>query len=166
MQSLHIRRTTMFQLPFATWMNFVLFLGDHIYKSSAIAEMGDRGHNRHGPKIRAAVPLPRGELGPRLTHYGLGRGLLPYQVASSSIQPFGHNRQGRKLGAVPLLGELLRPLFGGGVAQLPEQRPTSITSGILTHPAIWPQQKSAENWGLCPLLGGELGPNLAQCSLD
>ena len=30
-------------------------------------------------------------LDPRLTHCGLGRGLPPYQVASWSIQPFGHN---------------------------------------------------------------------------
>jgi len=30
-----------------------------LYKSSAVAEMGDRGHNRHGPKRGggAAVPL-------------------------------------------------------------------------------------------------------------
>jgi len=28
--------------------------------SSAVAEMGDRGHNRHGPKKGGAVPLPRG----------------------------------------------------------------------------------------------------------
>ena len=43
-------------------------------KSSAVAEMSDRSHNRHGPKTagRAAVPLSRGELGPRLTQYGLG----------------------------------------------------------------------------------------------
>ena len=26
-------------------------------KSSAVAEMGDRGHNRHGPKGGGAVPL-------------------------------------------------------------------------------------------------------------
>jgi len=32
------------------------------YRSSAVAEMGDRGHNRHGPKMGAAVPLSR-ELG-------------------------------------------------------------------------------------------------------
>ena len=43
------------------------------------------------------VPLLR-ELGPRLTERGLGRDLLPYQVASSSIQPFGHNRHGPKIG--------------------------------------------------------------------
>ena len=47
-----------------------------------------------------------GELGPRLTQCGLGRGLLPYQVASSSIQPFGYNRHGPKTGDVHLLGGL------------------------------------------------------------
>jgi len=46
-----------------------------------------------GRKEGAAVPLLRRELGHRLTQCGLawGRGLLPYQVASSAIQPFGHN---------------------------------------------------------------------------
>jgi len=53
--------------------------------------MGDRGHNRHGPKRGAgAVPL-RGVLGTRLTQCGLHRGLIPYQVESSSMEPFGHN---------------------------------------------------------------------------
>jgi len=28
------------------------FLGDRLYTSSAVAEMGDHGHNRHGPKRR------------------------------------------------------------------------------------------------------------------
>jgi len=39
-----------------------LFLGDRLYKSSAVAEMGDRGHNRHGPKIGWgwACPVSRG----------------------------------------------------------------------------------------------------------
>jgi len=55
--------------------------------------MGDHGYNRHGPKRRgwSTVPLLRGgELGPRLTQCGLGQGLLPYQVAFSSIQPFSY----------------------------------------------------------------------------
>ena len=60
------------------------------HNSSAVAEMGDgRGHNRHGPKsgegLYLLCPFGEGELGPRLTQCGLGRGLLPYQVASSSI---------------------------------------------------------------------------------
>ena len=29
-------------------------------------------------------------------------------------------------------------------------RSTSVSSGILIHPAVWPQQTWAENWGLCP----------------
>ena len=36
----------------------------------------------------------RGALGTRLIQCGLRRGLLPYQVASSSIEPFGHNSVG------------------------------------------------------------------------
>ena len=36
----------------------------------------------------------RGALGTRLIQRGLRRCLLPYQVASSSIQPFGHNSVG------------------------------------------------------------------------
>jgi len=60
--------------------------------------MGDRGHNKHGLKGGGgAVPLSR-EPGPRLVQCDLSRGLLSYQAASSSIQPFGHNRHGPKLG--------------------------------------------------------------------
>ena len=36
----------------------------------------------------------RAVLGTRLIQCGLRRGLLPYQVASSSIQPLGHNSVG------------------------------------------------------------------------
>jgi len=36
----------------------------------------------------------RGAMGTRLIQCGLCGGLLPYQVASSSIQPFGHNSVG------------------------------------------------------------------------
>jgi len=42
-----------------------------------------------------------------------------------------------------------------------------MSSGILIHPAIWPQQMWAENWGSPPPFGGgELGPqtpHLTQC---
>ena len=61
---------------------------------SAVAEMGDRGHNRHGPKRGGVLCLFRGALGTRLIQFGLRPGQLPYQVASSSIQPFGHNSVG------------------------------------------------------------------------
>jgi len=34
----------------------------------------------------------------------------------------------------------------------PGPRPTSVPSGILIHPAVWPQKTCAENWGLHPFL--------------
>ena len=48
-----------------------------------------------------AMPLFSGSgAGPHLAQYGLGWGLSPYQVASSSIQPFGHNRYRPKIGGL------------------------------------------------------------------
>ena len=118
-------------------VNFGFLVTGSICKCSAVAEMGDRGHNLHGPKRGGLLCPFRGELGPRLIQCGLGRGLLPYQLASSSIQPFGHNRHGQKIGWVCL--------FSGGnwvpidntMSRRP--RPTSVPSGILIHAAVWPQ---------------------------
>jgi len=45
-------------------------------------------------KRRGAVPLSRSAGNPSIIQCGLRRCLLPYQVASSSIQPFGHNAVG------------------------------------------------------------------------
>ena len=50
------------------------------------------------------------------------------------------------------------PPFWGGAGSPPDTmspgpNPTSVTSVILIHPAVWPQQTSAENWG-CPLFAG------------
>jgi len=115
--------------------------------------MGDSSHCRHGRKEGwAAVPLHR-QLGPRLIQCGLGRGSLPYQVASSSIQPFGHNRNG------PKIGEGAPPPFWGGAGspsniKSPGPSPTSIQSGLLIHAAIWPQQIWAKIWGPPPPLWG------------
>ena len=70
---------------------------------------------------------------------------------------------GRKLGVLSL--------FGGRGPESPSntmslgQKPTSLPSGILIHPGIWPQQIRAENWGLCPFGGGEVGSHLTQCGL-
>jgi len=50
-------------------------------------------------------PFLGGELGPHLTQCRLGRGLSFYQVASWSIEPFGHNRYRPKI-------------WGGGSASL------------------------------------------------
>jgi len=68
---------------------------------------------------------------------------------------------GQKLGGVcpffqGIAGSLSNPKSTG-------PRPTSIPSGILVHPAVRPQWILAENWGLCPFRGGELGSHLTQC---
>jgi len=102
-----------------------------------------------GPKI-GGVPFLGGRgAQSHLTQCRLGQGLPPYQVASWSISPFGHNRIGPKTGGG------LCPLFGGAGSpsnrKSPGPRPTTISSGILIHPAIWPQWTWAKNWGV-PLL--------------
>jgi len=63
---------------------------------------------------------------------------------------------GGKLGDLPLFGE------GSWVSTLPNtmllgSRPISVPSGILIHPAIWPQQIWAKNWGSVPLWGRGAG---------
>jgi len=50
----------------------------------------------------------------------------------------------------------------------PGPRPTSIISGILVHPAIWPQYTWAENSGAgvaVPFFWGKMGPHLTQRDL-
>jgi len=75
-------------------------------------------------------------LGLHLPQCGQGRGLPLYQVASWFIQPFGHNRHGRKLG-------VLCPLFEG--SRVPVYHSVagaetySTLSFILIHPTVWPQ---------------------------
>jgi len=94
-----------------------------------------------------------GELGPRLTQCGLGRGLLPYQVVFSSIQPFGHNRHGLKTrSCVPFRVGAATP----SNTTSPGPKCTSVPSGIWIHPAIWPRHNRhgpVIGWGLCPFSG-------------
>ena len=78
-----------------------------------------------GQKLGALPPFWEGELGPHLTQCRLGRGLPVYQVASWSIEPFGHNRYGLKIGGccVPLgegeLGPHLTQVQGRGQPACP-----------------------------------------------
>jgi len=108
------------------------------------------------------VPLSRAA-NPHLTQCRLGRGLPPYQMVSSSIQPFGHNRHGPKIGGCAPLGGAGSPCN----TIMPGPTSTSLSSGILIHPAVWPQQTRAENggWGGVLLFKGELGPHVTQCGL-
>ena len=95
--------------------------------------------------------VPLGELGPYLTQCCLGRGLPPYQVASLSIQPFGHNKHGSWFTRMQSAsincvsgGWLLCPFLSGEAGSpsntvWPGPRPASTPSGILIHPTDWPQ---------------------------
>ena len=116
-----------------------------------------------GEKTAGLLCPFRGQLGPRLIQCGLCRGLLPYQVACSSIQPFGHNRHGPKIGWCGC-AFFLEVAASQSNTKSPEPRPTSIPSGMLIPVAIWPQQIRAKNWGPPPPLGErELSPHLTQC---
>ena len=63
------------------------------------------------------------------------------------------------------------PFFGGGAGSpsntmSPGPRPTSIPSGILMHPAVWPQQTWAENWGgAVPVTSNTMWPGLRPTSI-
>jgi len=117
------------------------------------------GHNRHGPKRHGSCCVPfgggdEGGTGFHLTQCGQGRGLPPYQVASWSNQPFGHNKHGSKSGvAVPLFRHLTECCLGW---DLPPY-----------HVASWCIQPFGHNrhgpkiGGCAPLV--ELGPHLTQC---
>jgi len=43
------------------WYTLVIIYNNNNNKSSAAAEMGDRGHNRHGPKRRGWCCAPFAE---------------------------------------------------------------------------------------------------------
>jgi len=139
------------------WKNYIKKYGVQSLGSRTSLATIDMGQTWEAPTL-----LGR-ELGPHIAQCRLGWGLPPYQVTSWSIQPFGHNRYGPKIGGSA-------PFWGWGAGSLSNTmslvlRPTSLPSGILIHPAIWPQQILAENWGMCPFGEGELGPYLAQCGL-
>ena len=71
----------------------------NINNSTAIAEMGDRGHSRHGPQRGMLCPFHgRGVLGPHLTNVAWAEAYLPTKWHLDPIQPSGHNRHGPKIG--------------------------------------------------------------------
>ena len=95
------------------------------------------------------MPLSRGELRPRLTQCNRGRGLLPCQVASSSIQPFGHNRHGPKIGWGLCF-------FLGGGSWVPMQ-----------HKVAWAEAYLHTKWHLSPssrLATTYVGRKLGDCA--
>jgi len=97
-----------------------------------------------------------GGAGPHLTQCRLGRGLPPYQVVSSCIQPFGHNRHGRKIGG------LCPPPFLGGGELGPRQHKVGYAEAYLhtkwhLNLAVWHNRRGPK-LGVCPpLFRGKTG---------
>ena len=92
-----------------------------------------------------------------ITQCHMGQGLPLHQVASQSIQPFGHNRHGWKSGVGA--AQCCAPLRGNWVpilhvtwaeAQLPTKR-------YLDPSSLWSQQTCTENWAGCAPFGGGAG---------
>jgi len=99
--------------------------------------MSDHLATTHRPKIGGCAPFGGGRAGFPCNTICLGQGLPSYQVASWSIQPFGHKGHGPKIGR-------LCPFGGGGTGSPPNTiwsrpRPTCVSSFILIHPTVWPQ---------------------------
>jgi len=124
--------------------------------------MGDRGHNRHGPKRGgAAMLLSRGSWVPSNRMCQNVASAEVYFRTKWHLDPSSH-----------LSTTDMDRKFGGGGAGSPSNtmslrlRPTSLPSDILIHPAIWPQQIWAENWGLRPHLGRGAGSPCNTMSLD
>ena len=116
-------------------------------------------YNKHAPKRGGGLLCPfRGELGPRLIQYGLSRGLLPYQVESSSIRQFGHNSLGSKIGWECGSAFFLEVAASPSNTKSHGPRPTSTPSGILVHSAVWPPRMLVRKLGLC-LIGGGGSPS-------
>jgi len=147
-----------------------------------------------GQKERGELLYPfHGQLGPRLIQCGLGRGLLPYQVVSSFIQPFAHNwHEPKTRGSAPFRGELRPHLTQRRLGQgLPLYQVASWSNQPFGHNIHGPKIRSggcalflgvAVAWaeayvhtscmtttnvgtklGAVPFSGGELGPHLTQC---
>ena len=117
-----------------------------------------------GRKEGAALPLLWGDLDPHLTQCGLGRDLLPYQVASSSIQSFGHNRHGPKVGCVGAVPFFLGKL-GPHLTQVTWAEAYLHSKWHLSPSSRLTTKDMGRKLGAVPLRAEELGPHLAQCRL-
>ena len=101
---------------------------------------------------RGSALFGEGQLGPHLTKCRLGQGLPSYQVASWSIEPFGHNRYGPKIEVCAPLreGDLGPHLTECGQGRgLPARQVSSWfvqsfghntpTLRFICHPCVYPQ---------------------------
>jgi len=105
-------------------------------------------------------------VGPHLTQCGQGQGLPPYQVASWSIQSFGHSTSVHGPKSRRAACCRAPAFFGGGRLMGPHITQCRLGRGLRTsstkwhrkfliHLAVWPQPTK---WGLCRF-GGARSPS-------
>ena len=87
--------------------------------------------------------------------------LVAKKFASSTITPVDIHESSLPYSSwgsadVPLSVGALE--LGPHLTMWPQPRPTSVPSGILIHPAVWPQQTWAESLGTVPIFGGAAVP--------
>jgi len=115
-------------------------------------------------KLGGCAPLGEGELGPHPTQCRVGRRLPLYNMASWSMQLFGHNRREPKIGGSA-------PFWGGGLS--PYLTQSRLRWGLPPYQvASWCIQPFGHNkngpkigGGSAPFWEGELGPHLTQWRL-
>ena len=114
------------------------FVLSGMYKSSAVAEMGDRGDNRHGPKRGGGLLCPfRGSWDQVWYNVSWAEA---YFRTKHRLHPSSHlatTDMGQKLGEVDV------PFFLGVAGphwntMSHRPRPTTMPSGILIHATVWP----------------------------
>jgi len=138
-----------------------------IHMSSAVAEMGDRSHNRHGPKegrllcpFRGGAGFPSNTMwpGPRSTSVRSGVFIHPCSrlVTIDMSQKLGG-------GCAFFSGTAGSP----SNTKSPGPRTSFIPSGILVqHYSRLATTDIGRKLGVCAPLGdGKLGPHLTQCRL-
>jgi len=104
-------------------------------------------HNRHRPKIG-------GLLSPFFGRVDLTQCVLrPTSVVCTTWHLDPSSRlatiHGPKSGGAAVTLFLGVPIYHN----VAWPRPTSVPTDILIHPAVWPQQTWAKNWGMCPFWG-------------
>jgi len=115
------------------------------------------GHNRHGPKIGAGGLCPfLGKAGSPSNNVVRAEAYLHTKWHLDPSSRLATIDMGQKVGGGCCAPFCQREL-GPHLTVLPGLRPTFVSSGIVIHPAIWPQQTWAKNWGLCLFWGEEAG---------
>ena len=115
----------------------ILLYSRNLYKSSAVAEMGDRTRAKWAEKWGLLCRFSWEERGP---HHNIA---WAEAYLRTNWNPDPSSRLAT-IGMGQKVAGCCAPLRGGGAEFLsntmsPKPRPTFVPSGILIHPTVWPQ---------------------------